>query len=228
MNGLDFYHLLAAEFKKKGFSLYLVGGTVRDLLLFRPITNYDCVTDATPSEVKEVLSNYKLDGSFEKYGVMTLKNEGLHYDIVTFRKEKHYKDSRHPTKIEYVKSINEDFPRRDFTINGLYMDSNNVIIDLVEGQKDLENRVIRTIGDAKARIVEDPLRIVRAVRFALDLDFSLEKKLAKVMKRKSKLLRKLNPIKIKQEVDKIQTSDESRKKRMLDRFAINSILEKVK
>ena len=131
---LEIYRDLATLFDSKGFLLYLVGGTVRDYLLGKELTDMDLVTDATPSEMKEFLSN--ADYTFEKYGSVRLKIDDIKFDITTLRKEEGYSDFRHPNKICFTKSLKEDVFRRDITINAMYMDKDLNVIDFVGGQKD--------------------------------------------------------------------------------------------
>ena len=191
---------LAEVFKTHHFNLYLVGGSVRDYLLNIDIKDLDVVTDATPKEMKEFLkeANY----TFEKFGSVSLVFEGLHFDVTTLRKEKGYVDFRHPDDIEFVKDLSIDVKRRDFTINALYLDSSLRVIDLVKGQKDLESHLIRMIGEPNQRLKEDPLRILRAIRFHFDYSFDIDKKLLKAIKNNISLVDKLNPQKVNQEVNK--------------------------
>ncbi|MCD8204210.1 MAG: hypothetical protein LUC16_00055 [Coprobacillus sp.] len=223
--GVEIYKKLAAIFKENSSSLYLVGGTVRDILLDIDFTDFDLTTPALPSEVKEILKGYKLDTSFEKYGVISLKENNLHFQITTFRKEKGYSDSRHPSEVIYVKSLKEDVRRRDFTINGLYMDSDLNLIDLVNGKSDLDNRVIKTIGCPYKRIKEDALRIIRALRFAVDLDFTLDEKLEKAIRKYISSLDSLNPEKIKMEIKKIKCPDKDKVRETFSYFNITNYLD---
>lgn len=188
---------LAKKFKDHGFSLYMIGGTSRDYLLGMEVLDYDFVTDATPLEMKTFLedANY----TFEKYGSVSTKVDGTKVDIVTFRKEEGYDDLRHPSKITFVKSIEEDFIRRDFTINAIYIDDHFNVIDPSNGVNDLKNKIIRFIGDPETRIKEDPLRIHRAERFQKRFNFSIEENSLKAIEKNRCLLDKLNPEKIKSE-----------------------------
>ncbi len=225
--GIEIYKRLASIFKENNSSLYLVGGTVRDIILARDFTDFDLVTPSTPSNVKEILSGYKLDTSFEKYGVISLKENGFHFQITTLRKEKGYSDSRHPNEIEYVKTLKEDVRRRDFTINGLYMDSDLNVIDLVNGRADLETKLIKTIGCPYKRIKEDALRIVRALRFEIDLGFTLDEKLIKAIEKNISSLGSINPEKIKMEIKKIKCQDKDRVREVFSYFNITNYLDSI-
>lgn len=191
---------LAKLFNSHGYRLYMIGGTTRDYLLGREVLDYDFVTDATPNEMKEFLSdaNYV----FEKYGTVKVKIDGIHVDITTLRKESEYNDSRHPSNIVFTKDLKEDYLRRDFTINAIYMDENFKPIDYCGGISDLNNKIIRFIGDPVKRIKEDPLRILRAERFKEKLGFSYETKTEEAIKENYELINKLNPDKIKEEIRK--------------------------
>ena len=199
---LDIFKKLAKLFNENGFSLFMIGGTSRDYLLKLEVYDYDFVSDATPKDMKKFLpdANY----SFEKYGSVKIKLDGVHADITTFRKEEEYLDYRHPSKITYVKTILEDYVRRDFTINAIYIDKDMKVIDPSGGLEDLKNKVIRFIGDPETRIKEDPLRILRAERFKEKLNFRIEEKSLAAINKYRYLLDKLNPDKIKEEQRKLK------------------------
>lgn len=187
-------------FKERGYSLYLVGGTVRDYLLGLPLYDFDVVTGATPEEMKLFLECG--DYTFAKYGSVKLYYEGLKFDITTLRKEEEYNDSRHPNKIVFCNSLLEDSKRRDFTINALYMDESGKVTDFYNGIDDLKNHIIRMIGDNDKRIKEDPLRIIRAARFKITLDFEIEESLLESIKRNKNQLNNINREKIEQDIKK--------------------------
>ena len=191
---------LSEIYLKHGYSLYIVGGTSRDLLLERPFTDLDFVTDATPEEEKAFLpeANYV----FAKYGSIRLKKDGLEVDITTLRKESDYLDYRHPGKIVFVRDLETDSLRRDFTINAIYLDKDYQIFDFHHGKDDLEKRVIRFIGDPEKRIQEDPLRICRAERFSRLLNFELDKETQEAIERNRYLLKEIKPVKLDEEEKK--------------------------
>lgn len=206
-------------FEEHGYKIYAVGGTVRDFLFEREIHDYDFVTDATPEEMKLFLDNY--NDVFAKYGVMIYKHKGIKIEITTLRKESSYNDSRHPGKIEFVKNLEEDYLRRDFTINALYMDKNKKIYDFCDGLNDLKQKEIRVIGDIDKRMKEDPLRILRALRFSLVLNFKLDDALDLYMKNNIDLLNKLNPNKIREEIAKMQKINSVGTQDILLKYGIN-------
>lgn len=193
----EIFTKLAKLFNDNGYRLFMIGGTTRDYLLNKEVYDYDFVSDATPEEMSKFLldANYH----FAKFGSVRTKVDGIHVDITTLRVEGEYLDSRHPSKIEYVKEIEKDYVRRDFTINAIYMDENFQIIDPSNGTKDLKKGIIRFIGDPTKRIKEDPLRILRAERFAKKLNFVIEPKSLEAIENNRQLLAKINPDKIKEE-----------------------------
>ena len=193
----EIFNKLAKLFNENGYRLYMIGGTTRDYLLNKEVFDYDFVSDATPIDMQKFLvdANYH----FAKFGSVRTKVDGVHVDITTLRIEGAYIDYRHPSKIEYVKEIEQDYVRRDFTINAIYMDENYQIIDPSNGLEDLKKGIIRFIGDPIKRIEEDPLRILRAERFAEKLNFVIEPKSLEAIKNYRHLLDKINPEKIKEE-----------------------------
>ena len=201
---LNEYKELNKIFRDNGYKLYLVGGTVRDYLLNIPLTDMDAVTDATPAEMKAFLkdANY----TFEKYGSVTYKTEKkVKFDITTLREECEYSDSRHPGEIKFVKDLSIDVKRRDFTVNALYLDEQLNVIDLVGGKEDLEHRLLRMIGDPHKRLVEDPLRIIRAIRFACDYNLGFDKELETAIVDTASELEKVNIDKIKMDLKKCKS-----------------------
>ena len=191
---------LATLFNKHGFRLYMVGGSSRDYLLNIPFDDYDFTTNATPDDMKEFLPD--ADFTFAQYGGVSLKLDGYKIEITTLREEGEYLDSRHPSFIKFVDSLEIDHKRRDLTINAIYIDEKGKVIDFENGLEDLKNKTIRLIGNPKKRIEEDPLRIIRIKRFANKLGFTLEEKTKKAIEEGEPLLAKLNPEKIKLEMMK--------------------------
>lgn len=205
MDKFEAFLELADLFKQNGFSLYLVGGSVRDFLLNKELTDMDVVTDATPK--MEVNFLVDLDTTFSRFGAVKLIFHEVKFDITTLRKESGYKDSRHPSEIVFTKDLKEDVYRRDFTVNALYMDKEKNVYDFVNGQEDLNNRILRCVGDAEKRIKEDPLRIYRAFRFVSDFDFVLEKSLEEAIRNNIDLVERLNKEKIKEELRKTHNQE---------------------
>ena len=193
----ELFKFLDKTFKENGFSIFEVGGSVRDELLGLEVFDFDFATDATPEEMMKFLPN--ANDTFAKFGCIKYKGEHGRAEITTFRVEESYDDFRHPNKIRFVKSLDEDFKRRDFTINAIYKDINGKFYDPSNGVLDIKNKVIRFIGDPEKRIQEDPLRILRAKRFASKLGFEIEPESKKAMEKLAYLLEKINPDKIREE-----------------------------
>ena len=208
---------LANEFNKHGYQLYLVGGTVRDYLLNEPLTDMDAVSEATPEEILAFLPT--ADATFKRFGSLKYKtSDGLKFDITTLRKESSYEDSRHPNKVIFVKDLKEDYLRRDFTVNALYMNKDLKVIDYCNGQGDLKNSILRMVGNPDTRIKEDPLRILRAIRFHLMHHLKIEESLLKAMHGNFYLLRNITDAKIRSELNKIDDTVVDQKEKM-DIFA---------
>jgi len=164
------------QLREHGFEAYWAGGCVRDQLLGRAPYDYDVATSAHPEEIRRVFKHRKTLAVGAAFGVMTvLGTRGAgQIEVATFRQDVGYSDGRHPDRIAFS-SPEQDAQRRDFTINGMFYDPlENRIIDFVGGEADLKNRIVRAIGDARQRIAEDKLRMLRAVRFASIFDFRLE------------------------------------------------------
>ena len=205
LDKLDAFKSLADLFKSHGFSLYLVGGTVRDYLLNKELSDMDAVSDATPDDMKKFLAN--ADYTFSRFGSVKVKHQEVSFDLTTLREEKSYSDFRHPGNITFVKDLSIDVKRRDFTINALYMDADMKVIDFVDGLNDLNNRIIKMVGDPDMRIKEDPLRIIRALRFEANTGFILDKSLIKSINNNKELLTKLNRDKIQEEIRKCHNQE---------------------
>ena len=224
MDKIKEFQKLAQIFKSRGFNLFLVGGTVRDYLLNKELDDMDAVTDATPIEIVSFLNN--VDTSFAHLGSLKYKNKsGLKFDITTLREESSYLDSRHPSKITFVKDLKIDYLRRDFTINAMYLDIGLNVIDYCGGQKDLSNHILRMIGDPDTRLKEDPLRILRAIRFALMFNLVIEPSLYEAMRDRFYLLSNITDAKIRSEIDKIKEEDINLKykKELLSEFDIANL-----
>ncbi len=162
---------IVVRLRRHGHEAYLAGGCVRDLLLGRPPSDYDVATAATPDQVRALFPRTIAVGA--AFGVIRIAAGDGEYEVATFRTEGPYLDGRHPSSVRYA-SAREDALRRDFTINGLFLDpETSEVQDFVEGRADLAGRLIRTIGDPAARFAEDALRMLRAVRQAADLGFEI-------------------------------------------------------
>lgn len=156
-----------------GHKAYIVGGCVRDLLCGRLPCDYDITTSALPHEVQLLFDKTIATGI--KHGTVTVVINGEQIEITTFRTENTYTDSRHPSIVSFVTDVKEDLSRRDFTVNAMCYNDREGLIDCFDGKKDIENRTLKAVGDAKTRFCEDALRILRLFRFASTLGFNIEK-----------------------------------------------------
>lgn len=186
--------------ENEGYQAYLVGGYVRDYLLGVTSFDVDIATDALPKDIHRIFNSIK-----NNYGSVNIKVDKLNVDITTFRKDLNYVNRR-PSKVVYINNLKEDLERRDFTINAICMNKNGKIIDLLNGCKDLDSRTIKMIGSIDVKLKEDPLRIMRAIRFACILDFKIEDELYEKIKEYSYLVGDLSKERIKSELDKILIS----------------------
>lgn len=203
--------------ENEGFSAYIVGGSVRDLILGTQPKDWDIATNGTPDEIEGIfgkLDDYRIKTLGKKHGTITLfesdNSRTALSEITTFRIDGRYSDARHPDSVKFSSSLSEDLRRRDFTINALAMDKNGKIIDPLMGLKDIEERIIKAVGDPAARFNEDALRILRGIRFEAELaeyDFFIDKKTEEAMHSCKELLLKISKERIQAEFNKILLSE---------------------
>lgn len=193
--------------KKSGYAAFLVGGSVRDRLMNRPVHDIDIATSALPSETAAVFSSQTVIPTGMKHGTVTVVFEKTPVEITTFRTEKGYSDNRHPDKVEFSKSIEADLSRRDFTINAIACDENGTLTDPFGGRADIEKRIIRAVGDPEKRFREDSLRILRALRFSAVLGFEVEKNTDEALRNCRHLLKNLSPERVSGELSRLLCSD---------------------
>lgn len=192
----------ASIFKEKGFSLYIVGGAVRDFLLNIKSDDYDFTTDATPEDIISIFNSTIPTGI--KHGTVTVLFKGNSFEVTTFRNESDYLDGRRPNNVQFISSLSEDLKRRDFTINAFAVDVvTGKIIDNHGGIEDLKNKTIRAIGIPQERFEEDGLRTMRACRFASKLDFDIEKSTLEAMKEKSNKIKNVSYERVQDELFKL-------------------------
>lgn len=197
-------------FTANGYSLYLVGGAVRDFLLKKDNHDYDFTTDAEPADIKRMFRR-TIDTGI-KHGTVTVIFSKRHFEVTTFRTDGDYSDSRHPESVTFVKSLEEDLKRRDFTINAMAVRlPDGCVIDLNDGRKDLRKKLIRAIGNPDERFREDALRMMRACRFSSQLGFDIEKETLLAMKALSGTISNISAERIKEELFRLVDGKDPRK-----------------
>ena len=199
--------LAMEKLEDAGFEAYLVGGSLRDILMGREVHDFDITSSAKPEEVMEVFSDFKVIPTGLKHGTVTVLIEDEPLEITTFRSESGYSDGRHPDSVSFAKSVEDDLGRRDFTMNAMACRLNGDIVDLFGGQNDIANKLIRTVGDAKERFSEDGLRILRAIRFAAVLGFEVEAGTKDAIHQMGYMIEKVSEERIVSEFNKIMLSE---------------------
>jgi len=192
------------KLQSRGFSAYLVGGCVRDILLEKHPQDWDICTDALPDQILSLFSNSKLTGS--KHGTVTVSHKGRSVEITTFRIDGDYYDHRRPEYVKFVTDLQTDLSRRDFTVNAMALSPNGDLIDPFHGLKDLNDKVIRCVGDPKIRFEEDALRMFRAIRFSARYGFTIDALTYQAIGDNSSLTSFLAYERIRDEIEKILLS----------------------
>lgn len=196
---------IIGSLEEHGFEGFAVGGCVRDSLLKKTPKDWDITTDALPVDMKKIFK--KTFDTGIAHGTVTVLMDGVGYELTTYRIDGNYSDGRHPDSVSFSKSLSEDLCRRDFTINAMAYSHNKGIVDLFGGRKDLQNGIIRAVGDAKKRFDEDALRMLRAVRFASQLGFKIDDDTFAAIKEKAKLLSNVSKERIFVELNKSLCGD---------------------
>jgi tRNA nucleotidyltransferase (CCA-adding enzyme) len=202
-------------FEKAGFEIHVAGGAVRDLLMKKIIYDWDFTTNALPQEIQKLFPDSFYDNQFGTVGIPPEEEGSRPYEITTYRTEHGYSDARRPDKIKWGKTLEEDLKRRDFTINAMALrrlppkagkHPKFKLIDLYGGQKDLKNKLIRAVGNPNKRFSEDALRLMRAVRIAAELGFTIEEKTFAAIKKNATLIDKIAKERVRDELFKILAS----------------------
>ena len=189
----------------KNGKIYVVGGAVRDWILKKEVNDWDFATNLTPEEMKKIFpKNSFCENQFGTFSVVVGKNEI--FEITTYRSEAGYSDKRHPDKISWGKTLKEDLERRDFTINAIALDIEGQITDLHGGIEDLNNRLIKTVGNPDDRFSEDALRMMRAIRIAAQIGFLIEEKTFESIQKNAHLIKEIAGERIRDELFKILLS----------------------
>lgn len=189
--------------ESKGFEAWVVGGCVRDSLLDRHPGDWDITTSALPEETLACFADCRVIETGLRHGTVTVLYEGEPLEITTYRVDGSYADGRHPDSVTFSRTLTDDLSRRDFTVNAMAYHPERGTVDLFGGKEDLARRQIRTVGDAETRFREDGLRILRALRFASVLDFSIEENTAKAIHACRHLLERIAAERIREELNKL-------------------------
>lgn len=190
-----------------GYEAYVVGGCVRDFLLGQEPHDWDICTNALPDQMKECFANYHVIETGLQHGTLTVMVDHVGCEITTYRIDGEYTDHRHPDSVQFVGRLQEDLMRRDFTINAMAADISGKIRDFYDGQFDLEHKWIRCVSDPDKRFTEDPLRILRAMRFESKLGFAIEEKTEDSMRKHRYLLQHISAERINTELTGILMGD---------------------
>jgi tRNA nucleotidyltransferase (CCA-adding enzyme) len=200
-------HLILSRLISHGYEAYLVGGSVRDQVLGRPITDLDITTNASTSEVLALFSDHKTSRIGERLGTIGIQVHSSWIEVTTYRIDSSSSNARHPDSVTFTGSLLEDLKRRDFTINALVMDRYGCVKDPLGGLADLNAKIIRAIGNPDDRFNEDALRLLRALRFGAQLGFTIDHDTGKALLRHQALLDTLPVERIRTELDKLIRSD---------------------
>lgn len=196
---------IIGKLNQNGYEAFAVGGCVRDTLLGRTPGDWDITTSARPEQVKALFCR-TIDTGIQ-HGTVTVMLEKTGYEVTTYRIDGEYEDGRHPRQVEFTSDLLEDLKRRDFTINAMAYSHETGIVDAFGGVEDLEKRVIRCVGEPMERFEEDALRILRAIRFSAQLDFSIEEKTREAITRIAPNLAKVSRERVQMELTKLLCSD---------------------
>lgn len=205
-----------------GFEAYAVGGCVRDSILGRKPDDWDITTSATPQETKQLFQK-TFDTGIE-HGTITVLLGKDAYEVTTYRVDGKYEDSRHPSEVTFTRSLKEDLLRRDFTMNAMAYNDKEGLVDIFGGMDDLQNRCIRCVGNAEERFREDALRILRAVRFAAQLDFEVEEETKQGIRRLAPTLANISAERIQVELVKMLVSPNPGLLRMAYELGITQVI----
>jgi len=191
-----------------GYVGYIIGGFPRDKYLGINTNDIDICTNMKPEQLKK---NFDVIESFDKYGSVRVKYNGYLFEVTTFRKDGEYADFRRPSSVEFIDSLEEDLKRRDFTINTLCINKDGEYVDLIGARKDIDNKIIKVVGNIDEKIKEDPIRIIRALRFSSNLNFKIENNLEKGIIKYKFLIDKIPKNSLKRELNNINDEFSKRK-----------------
>lgn len=196
------------ELESLGYVGYIVGGYPRDKYLGYITTDIDICTNMKPDILEK---HFSVVSSFKEYGSMKIEYQGCIFEVTTFRKEGNYSDYRRPDEVIFIDSLEEDLKRRDFTINTLCINSNGEYVDKMNARKDLDQKIIKVVGNTEYKLTEDPLRMLRALRFSVNLKLELDPFMIDVIKKKKDFFSHISEYRKKEEIEKINNMDQFHK-----------------
>ena len=199
----DYVQKVLEVLESNGFEAYMAGGCIRDFIMNKVPHDFDIATNALPDETKKCFEGYRIITNGEKHGTIAVIADGNTVEITTYRIDGNYSDSRHPESVEFSGNLLEDLSRRDFTVNAMALDKSGRLVDPFDGVKDIERKIIRTVGNPSDRFEEDALRIMRALRFASQLGFEIESETSDRIHEKAELLKKISAERIRDEFLKL-------------------------
>ncbi len=205
----DDVRMILNRFHENGYEAFIVGGCVRDSLLGDEPKDYDITTNALPTQVEQLFSDLKVIETGIRHGTVTVIINKEPYEITTYRTDVKYSDHRHPDEVRYALTLEEDLSRRDFTVNAMAYDEENGLIDSFNGVNDLNEGIIRCVGDPDTRFNEDALRILRCIRFASRYGFRIEENTESALFRNRELLRYVSVERVATEFNEIITSNKA-------------------
>lgn len=208
--------------QKHGYEAYAVGGCVRDVLLGREPHDWDITTSAKPEQVKAIFKR-TIDTGIQ-HGTVTVLEDHIGFEVTTYRIDGEYEDGRHPKQVQFTPDLKEDLRRRDFTINAMAYSPETGIVDIFGGQEDLRNGIVRCVGSPMERFQEDALRIMRAVRFAAQLGFSIEEDTYESIKKMAPSLKRISAERIQVELSKLLLSPHPKRFRQLYDTGITAVI----
>lgn len=207
----EYARVAMKELNRNGFASFVVGGCVRDSIMGKIANDWDMTTSSLPTETLEVFRDFRTIPTGIKHGTITVLIDKQPLEITTFRIDGEYTDNRRPDSVNFTRNIENDLSRRDFTVNAMAYNENDGLVDLFGGIEDIENKIIRAVGDPDVRFNEDALRIMRAIRFASTLGFEIEEKTAESIKRNKHLLNNIAPERIRVELEKLLLGKDAEK-----------------
>ncbi len=202
----NYVDMLLNKLEDEGFEAYIVGGSVRDILLDKKPSDYDITTNASPENIEEIFKDYRIISLGKEFGTVVIVQDEGNVEITTYRIEAEYIDGRRPSIVSFSNDLEEDLKRRDFTINAMAYSRRTGLVDPFGGVNDLKQKKIKTVGDPKERFLEDHLRILRAIRFSTVLSFEIEDNTLKALSEMGSFLNEISAERIREELFKILLS----------------------